>query len=120
MQTIIELIVSGHIKFLLHELILRYQNLKDMHITLSIQHILQYTFIALISAPLPILLLSSPLQWVNEKIQHKRYYRIVKKHFANPGTVSAEQLQDVFPDKKLNELHEIAYVLQDENSYRDN
>ncbi len=120
MQNLIGLNVSGHVKFFLHELISHYQIIKDMHITLSIQHILQFAFIALIAAPLPILLLSTPLHWINDKIQHARYYRKVKKHFANPEIVSAEQLQDVFPNKKLNELHQIAYYLQEENSYRDN
>jgi hypothetical protein len=120
MQNLIELTVSSHIKFLLDELISHHQTKQAMHITLSIQHILQFAFIALISAPLPILLLSSPLQYINEKIQTRRYYNIVKKHFKNPATVSAEQLQDVFPNKKLNELHQIAYYLQEESSYKDN
>ncbi len=91
-----------------------------LHITLNIQSVLQFTFIALIAAPLPVLLLSSPLQYINEKIQHKRYYSIVKKHFENPGAVSAEQLQDVFPTKNSTELNQIAYYLQEENTYKDN
>jgi hypothetical protein len=90
-----------------------------MHITLSIQTLLQYAFIALISAPLPILLLSSPLHYLTEKIQSKKHYNFVKKHFDNPSMVSAEQLQDLFPDKKLNELHQIVYNLQEKNTYTD-
>ncbi len=91
-----------------------------MHTTLTIQHLLQFAFIALISAPLPILLLSSPLQYINEKIQTKRYYNIVRKHHDNPACLSAEQLQDIFPNKKMNELNQIAYYLQEESTYKDN
>jgi hypothetical protein len=91
-----------------------------MHITLNIQTILQFTFIAVMVAPLPILLLASPIGYIKEKITQKKYYIIVKRHFENPAMVSAEQLQDIFPNKKLDELHEIAYTLQEESSYRDN
>jgi hypothetical protein len=90
-----------------------------MHITLNIQHILQFAFIAVMVAPLPILLLASPLRYINEKITHKKYYIMVKRHFENPSMVSAEQLQDVFPNKKLDELHQIVYALQGESTYRD-
>lgn len=121
MQNLIELTVYSHINFMAHELISHHQIKQTMmHITLNIQHILQYTFIALIAAPLPLLLLSSPLQYINEKIQQKRYHSIVKKHFNNPASVSAEQLQNVFPNKPMNELHQIAYYLQEENTYKDN
>ncbi len=122
MQNLIEVIVSSHRIFVHHALISHHQNKRTMilHITLNIQSVLQFTFIALIAAPLPVLLLSSPLQYINEKIQHKRYYSIVKKHFENPGAVSAEQLQDVFPTKNSTELNQIAYYLQEENTYKDN
>jgi hypothetical protein len=89
-----------------------------MHITLNIQSILQFAFIIVMVAPLPVLLLASPLSYINEKITNKKYYFIVKRHFENPAAVSAEQLQDIFPDKKLDELHQIAYTLQANKSYR--
>jgi len=88
--------------------------------TLHIQNFLQFAFIAVMFAPLPILLLSSPLSYVKEQVARKRYYSIVKRYFENPSTVSAEQLSDIFPNKKLNELHEIAYSLKGEKSFRDN
>ena len=91
-----------------------------MHITLNIQSILQFAFIAVMVAPLPILLLSSPIRYISEKISTKKYYFIVKRHFENPAAVSAEQLQDIFPDKKLDELHHIAYTLQENYSYKNN
>ncbi len=89
-----------------------------MHITLIIQSILQFAFIIVMVAPLPILLLASPLSYLNEKITNKKYYFIVKRHFEDPASVSAEQLQDVFPNKKLDELHQIAYTLQANKAYK--
>jgi hypothetical protein len=91
-----------------------------MHITLTIQSILPYAFIALIAAPLPILLLSTPLQYINEKLQNRKHYNAVKKYYKNPEGISAEQLKDVFPDKKITELRQIAYLLQEESSYGEN
>ncbi len=88
-----------------------------MHITLNIQSILQFAFIIVMVAPLPILLLASPIRYVNEKITNKKYYYAVKRHFKNPATVSAEQLQDIFPNKKLDELHQIVYTLQENKTY---
>jgi hypothetical protein len=90
-----------------------------MHITLNIQTIIQYTFIALMAIPLPLLLLSSPLRYVRDKITNKRYYNIVRKHHENPSLVSAEQLRDIFPGKKSEELNQIVYSLQEANEYRD-
>ena len=89
-----------------------------MHIT--IQKILQFSFIALISLPLPILILYYPFLSIQEKIMQRRYYRKVKKHFDDPSRVSTEQLRDIFPNKKTDELNQIVYHLQEDNSYRDN
>jgi hypothetical protein len=88
-----------------------------MHITLAIQNVLQLAFIILIAAPLPILLLTSPVQYLNEKITQKRYYRIVKKHFTNPYTVNVEQLKDIFPRMNPEKLDEIVSSLHEAGAY---
>lgn len=88
--------------------------------TIELHRILPYLFIALIALPLPILILYYPLQSLFEKIQKRRYYNIVKKHVDDPSTITEEQLQYIFPGKKPKELSEIAYNLQEENTYKDN
>ena len=88
-----------------------------MHITLNIQSILQYAFITLMVAPLPLLLLSSPIQFVNEKIKYRRYYRIVKKHYADPESVSKEQLSLLLPKLQSEELTNLIFRLREKGSY---
>ena len=91
-----------------------------MHFTMNIQSILSAGFMILMAAPLPIIILSSPLGFIWEKIMHWRYYKIVKKHFERPELVSFTQLQRIFPNKVSKELNRIAYYLQEESSYKDN
>jgi len=44
-----------------------------MHITLNIQSILSFAFVALIFLPLPILILSAPLGYLKEKFADRNY-----------------------------------------------
>lgn len=90
-----------------------------MLLTVTMHNVLQFLFMALIALPLPILLLYHPFLHIQDRIMQRRYYKVVKKHFDNPSTVSAEQLSDIFPDKKMPELRHIAYQLQEDNDYKD-
>jgi hypothetical protein len=81
---------------------------------LSIQNILPYAFIAIMALPLPILLLSQSIHTLYLKTMRHRYYYKVVKHFDTPHNLSQEQLHSIFPDKKPEQLAQIAHFLEKE------
>jgi hypothetical protein len=99
---------------------LRNQTDKIMHLTLNIQSILQFAFITIMVAPLPLLLLSSPIQYVTDKIKYRKYYSIVKRTYSDPESISKEQLRDLFPKLQTEELTHILFHLREGGSYAQN
>jgi hypothetical protein len=81
---------------------------------------MQFAFITIMVAPLPILLLSSPIQYVTGKIKFRKYYGIVKRSYSDPESVSKEQLRDLFPKLQSEELTHILYCLREGGSYEKN
>jgi hypothetical protein len=88
-------------------------NKTTMHITLSIQNILTVSFILLIFAPLPVLILSAPLGYMRDWIKYRSYRRVVERHYSDLDMVDVEKLKNIFPHKDTNQLESIANFLND-------
>ncbi len=71
-------------------------------------------------APLPLLLLSSPINFVREKLKYRRYYRIVKRHYSDPESVSKEQLHVILPKLQSEEISHLIFRLREGGSYEQN
>ncbi len=87
---------------------------------LLIENILQYVLIFIMFAPLPLLLLSSPVQYFRDKRKRKKYYDTIKEHYDDPKSVSKEQLRDIFPDLPSEELTQIIDHLREEDYPEEN
>jgi hypothetical protein len=88
--------------------------------TLHFHSVLPYIFIALLVLPIPILILSTPIDHLYEKWMRYRYLNVVKKYCENPFDVSEEQLRKIFQGKSSEELNRIAYYLEEDFSYLEN
>jgi hypothetical protein len=91
----------------------------SIHSIIHIQVIGKLIFYIMIFAPLSMVLLIHPIRYINEKIMHKRYYNIVRRQYTDPEKVSVEQLKDIFPGKKWEDLYRITCYLENKNLHKD-
>ncbi len=92
-----------------------------MPITLNIQSVLSFAFVALIFLPLPVLILSSSLAYLKDWVVFRNYRRIIERDYAHLELVELEHLKEIFPDKKESHLENLANYLnqkRDSNSYQ--
>lgn len=75
---------------------------------LTIQNVLVDSFIALIAAPLPILLISGSFGSIKNWYAHQSYLKVIKKHYTDLEMVGVDELKAIFPDKRTEELEMIA------------
>ncbi len=76
-------------------------------------------FEVLIFAPLPILLLSSPVSFLKEWFIHQYNVRRIKRYYSDLEVVGVNELKQIFPRKSSDQLEEIALKLNELNlSYK--
>lgn len=82
-----------------------------MSITLNIQNILSFAFVALILLPLPMLILASPLEYLKNRYLFRNYRKIIERDYAHLEILDAERLKEIFPHKNAEHLENLAEYL---------